>query len=265
MRDVPRIHRAPFYGGFSFGAGRAGKVAAAVFDPATLSLTGWWRADSTTGYVAGTWDGVASAGGSGSRDLTQGTGGQQPGTSISYSGHTAPDFDGTDDVLANATAISTMLSASAWRGWWLVHIDAISANSATSYLNDCIMQDSGAYWGIYARANGGSPLVYAYQWDGAEKAASANLVGVGVDRILIQARYDGTDIRLKVNGGTVQTAAAGSISTTTGTIVCGAADSAGNRPFNGQMLDVGLLATAGSDADFDDIIEYVNDRYGLSF
>lgn len=244
--------------GYSFGAARSAKKAGG-FDPATLTLTGWWRADGSTGYQnsTGTWDGVASAGGSGSRDLTEAT--NKPADGPALNGHTPPDFDGTNNREANATAISTMLSASAWRGWWLVNCDAIATNSATSYLNDCIMDDSGGFWGIFLRANGGSPLVYAYQWDGAEKKAQESISTGGW--ALIQARYDGTNIRLKVNSGSVQTAAAGNISTTTGTIRCGYNVT---TAFNGRMADIGLLASAGSDADFDDIRSYVNARYGLS-
>jgi hypothetical protein len=228
------------------------------FDPgASMSLTGWWRANSTTGYVAGTWDGVASLGSSGSRDLTEAT--NPPSTGTTINGHTAPDFDGSNDRLANGTAISTMLTGSAWLGWWLVYIDAIATNSGTSYQNDVVMDDSGAFWGIFVRANGGSPLVYAYQWDGAEKAASAS-IATGAWQ-LIMARYDGTNIRLKVNSGSIVTAAAGSISTTTGTIRCGYN---GATAFNGRMADVGLVAGATGDSDFDDIKSYVNTRYGLS-
>jgi hypothetical protein len=233
--------------------------ATATFDPATLSLTGWWRADSTTGYVAGTWDGVASAGGSGSRDLTQGTGANQPGTGVAIDGHTAPDFDGTNDFLTNATAISTMLSASAWRMWALIYIDAIAINDAISYNNDTVVCDTGLFWAVTLRENAGSPLVYAYQWDGAEKRVSQTVTTSAWN--LIQARYDGTNLRLKVNSSSVLTAAAGNISTTTGSLIVGAGSAVGAKPFNGRIADMGLLASAGTDADFDDIRNYCIARY----
>jgi hypothetical protein len=234
--------------------------ATATFDPATLSLTGWWRADSTTGYVAGTFDGVASAGGSGSRDLTQGTGANQPGTGVAIDGHTAPDFDGTNDFLTNATAISTMLSASAWRMWALIQTDAIATNDATSYNNDTVICDTGLFWGVFLRNNAGTQSVYAYQWDGAEKAVSITASITG-NYTLIQARYDGSNVRLKVNGSSVSTVAAGNISTTTGTIVCGAGSGIGARPYNGRIIDCGLLAAAGADADFENIRNYCIARY----
>jgi len=236
----------------------AAAPSAAAYDPAVLSLTGWWRADGASGYddSSGVWYGVASAGSSSGRNLTEATNFPSAGTAVN--GHTPPDFDGSNDVLANATAISTMLTASAWFGWWLVNIDAIATSSGTSYSNDVIMNDSGAYWGIHlSSASGG--LVYAYQWDGAEKAVSA-AIGTGA-WTLICARYDGTNLRLKVDSGTVQTVAAGNISTTTGTIQCGYNVA---TAYNGRMADIGLMASAGSDALFDDIKEYVNDRYSLS-
>lgn len=225
----------------------------ATFDPATLLLTGWWRAN----FSASPWVGTASAGGSGSRDLTEAT--NPPSTGATINSLTPADFDGTNDVLSNATAISTFLSASGWRMWALVNIDAITTNDASAFNNDIIMTDTGAFWGIHVRANGGSPLVYAYQWDGAEKKASAS-ISTGA-WTLIQARYDGTNIRLKVNNGTVQTAAAGNILTTTGSLQVGKNAA---FPFNGRMADLGLVASAGADADFDNIRTYVNARYGLS-
>jgi hypothetical protein len=47
-----------------------GGIPASNFDPTTLALTGYWRAG---GYVSGTWTGVASAGTSGGRNLTEAT------------------------------------------------------------------------------------------------------------------------------------------------------------------------------------------------
>jgi hypothetical protein len=238
------------------------RVTTATFDPATLSLTGWWRADGGTGYVAGTFDGVASAGGSGSRDLTQGTGANQPATGTTINGHTAPDFDGTNDYLINTTAISTMLSASAWRMWALIYIDAIAINDAAAYNNDTVICDTGAFWGIHLRANGGSPLLYAYQWDGAEKKVTENIT-TGAWH-LVQARFDGSTLYVRLNSNGTQSVAAGNISTTTGTIVCGAGSGAGAKPFNGRIADLGLLASAGSETDFDNIRTYINARYALA-
>jgi len=253
------------FAGFSFGAGRASKKASS-FDAATLSLNGFWRAHSSTteGYdsTTGTWDGVASAGGSGSRNLTQGTAGERPAAGTAINGLTPPDFDGTDDNLESGVALSTFVSASAWFAWALVNIDAIALNSASSFSNDAVLTDLGLFWGIFLRANGGSPLVYAYQWDGAEKKAQESITTGGWN--LICARYDGTNIRLRVNAGTVQTAAAGNITTLTNNLICGAASLVGAQPYNGRMADVGLMSSAESDSRFDDIKAYVNSRYGLA-
>ncbi len=51
--------------GLTFGA-----IAPSAFDPASLALRGWWR---TGTYAYGTWTGVASAGSSGTRDMTEAT------------------------------------------------------------------------------------------------------------------------------------------------------------------------------------------------
>jgi len=236
-------------------------VSAATFDPATLSLAGWWRANSTTGYQnsTGTFDGVASAGSSGSRDLTQATGGNRPADGTAINGHTPPDFDATDDYV-EGTTVGTFISTTAYRYWALVYIDAISTNSANPYDNDAIWYESGQNFGLHVRDNAGTKTAYAYHWDGAAKAASAT-ISTGA-WTLIQARYDGTDIRLKVDNGTVQTAAASTATgTTTTNLRLGAP---ATLVLDGRIADVGFLTTAGSDADFDDIRTYVNARYGLS-
>jgi len=234
---------------------------AATFDPSTLSLTGWWRADGSTGYAnsTGTFDGVASAGSSGSRDLTQGTAANRPADGTALNGHTPPDFDGTDDAVASASAISTFVSASAWFFWALVNIDAIANNNASAFSNDLVFGDSSQFFGIHLKANGGSPLVQAYQWDGAEKKAEASISTSTWTAIL--ARYDGTNIRLKVNNGAVQTAAAGNITTLTGTTRCSHTTT---YPFNGRIADMGVMSAAESDARWDDIRTYLNARYGVS-
>lgn len=47
-----------------------GGITPSIFDPASLALTGWWR---TNTYAWGTWTGVASAGTSGTRNMTEAT------------------------------------------------------------------------------------------------------------------------------------------------------------------------------------------------
>lgn len=224
-----------------------------VFDPATLVLTVWVRG----AYAGSPWVGEASAGSSGSRNLTEATNPASVGAALN--GFNTADFDGTNDVLTNGTAISTLLSASAWSFWDLVNIDAIDTDNALSYNNDVLAFGTGAFWGVHLKSNGGSPLVQAYQWDGAEKKAEAS-ISTG-SWALVQAKYDGTNIKVRVNSGAWQSTAAGNITTTTGTLVLGGTTA---MWFDGRKADFALAATAFSDGTFDDIKSYVNSRYALS-
>lgn len=89
-------------------------------DPATLSPSGWWKADSLTGAdgsVVSTW---ADSSGNG-RDLAQATAGYKPKLRLwQDANHPAPAaggphqavrFDGTDDFLQSAVNLSALLGA----------------------------------------------------------------------------------------------------------------------------------------------------------
>jgi hypothetical protein len=220
------------------------------YDPAVLSLTGWWRAP----FTGSPWAGESSAGSSSGRNLTEATNPPSTGS------EDEADFDGTNDILANATAMSTMITASAYFMWALVWIDAIDTanDESTAYSNDPIICDSGGYWGMHLTTNGGNK-VQMFHWDGAGKAAEAT-VSTG-QWTLIMARYDGTNIRIQVNSGSVVTRAAGSVSTLTGTVQM-AGRGAGFA--NIKVRDGGVMASAGSDGLFSSIKSYVNTFYGLS-
>lgn len=236
------------------------RIASAVPNPSTQSLTGWWRGDGATEYSPSTWTGTASAGSSGSRDLTEAT--NPPAAGTTQNGHTPADFDGTNDLLANATAISTLLSASAWFAWCLFLADAIDTVLPLSgtFANDALICDSGGFWGFNLGGAGANEL-HVWQWDGAVKG-NAHTVATGSYNLIV-ARYDGTNIRSKLNSGAISSAAAGNISTTTGTFRAGS-NYNGLQFFNGRILEAGLMASAGSDALFDDIKAYINNRYALS-
>jgi hypothetical protein len=222
-----------------------------VFDPATMNLTIWSRA----AYAGAPWGGVASAGTSGSRSLATGAG--TPTAGATLNGLASADFDGTNQRFVNATAISTLLTASAWFAWALIYIDVADSASANSFSNDCIVGDSGSFWGMFIHATG--PKVQVYQYDGAVKNLEMAITTGAWN--LVMARYDGTNIRGQINSTLAPTpTAAGNITTLTGTLAVG-----GRAAFvDGRMADVGISPEAHSDARFTDIKAYVNSRYALS-
>lgn len=88
-------------------------------DPATLSPSGWWRADSLSGVdgsLVATWTDSSGNG----RNLTQGTDGLKPKLRLwqdanhptpSNGSHQAVRFDGSDDFLQSGVNLSTFLGS----------------------------------------------------------------------------------------------------------------------------------------------------------
>lgn len=74
------------------------------------------------------------------------------------------------------------------------------------------------------------------------------------------ARFDGTNIRMRVNKGDVVTTSAGSVTSLAGTLhLCRASPA-----FNGLYAEGGIINTAESDDRFDDICNYVENYWDLT-
>lgn len=185
--------------GFGFGLrGRSGKNSG--FDPATLSLTGWWRAP----YGGSPWVALASAGSSGSNgNMTEAT--NPPSVGASLNSLASADFDGTNDVLSNANNITTFFATTRWSFAALLSSD-IAPVHTTIYDNPAFVTDfNGAVFTI-AFSNSG---VSAGHYDGAYKEVT-KACATGTQHI-VQAWYDGTNISLSVDAGAASTVAASSV------------------------------------------------------
>jgi hypothetical protein len=238
--------------GYEWTAGGGGPGS---YDPAVLALTGWWRAS----FTSSPWGGTASAGSSASEAISEGT--NPPSTGAAVNGLTPADFDGTNDrLLADiAGSIDDFYNAAAYSGWALVYADAITTDSTTPYDNDAIVSTQGAsFAGVYLRSSG---LAGIYHYDtGWTKVETAFTTGAWH---LVQWKYDGVNLKIRVDSGSWASVAAGSINTVTNRFVFGENWNAGAH-FNGKLLEFATIDSALSDATFDDIITYVNDEYALS-
>ncbi len=243
--------------------GQGNYTTAVTVTPSDMSgqnLTVWLRGNSTTEYSPTSWAGTASAGSSGSAAFAHAT--NSPDAGVATNGHTPADFvRANSDQLTNATALSSIISGSAYFGWVLFYADSITANDpdATAYGNECLIGDTGGFFGVFLTSQTAN-RVQVYQWDGASKVSSNN-ISTGTWN-LICFRYDGTNMRTKLNSSSVTTTAAGNITTMTGTMSMGTR--AGLVFFDGRVMECGLMASAGSDALFDQVRAYVNSRYILS-
>ena len=229
-----------------------------TFNPATLSLTGWWRGP----FRQSPWVGQISAGGSGGRDLTEAANAPSAGTALN--GIAPAAFNGTNDELTPGGTTETYYNNNAYSGWALVKINAITTDEvheSTGYANDQIIAGTAGYTGVSLRSTG--PTVGLWHFDGAQKAAST-AIATGSWQ-LVQWKYDGTNLKIRVNSGAWASAAAGNIDATGMTQVMRP-----GRNYNGtaytdiEIADLALTDSALSDGTFDNIKSYINARYGLA-
>lgn len=172
-----------------------------LFDPATLLTTGdkggYW-VPGLSGYSGGTLQDLSSL----NRDLSQGTAANRPTGTDNYL-----LFDGVNDQLTYAPVGDILLGTqfdviTAWRAL------AIDENEANTYGNQCVFADSGANIGIWV-ANAGSgrlARIMGYGWDGADDHLDFNTVDgvtVGTNKTYVgHLRYDGTNLKFRVNNET---------------------------------------------------------------
>lgn len=149
------------------GAGPSGIGVAATPPLDGLSPTGAWSASRKllTAYGGSYYTLTSSAVSTlfdqsgNSRDFTQAVAGDRP--TIATSTVDGLLFDGSNDFLQTAAAMSSFISVS--DGYMIVSFrpTGFPSDSATFYANSPIIQDDNQNTGITVRANGGSPLIYA--------------------------------------------------------------------------------------------------------
>lgn len=231
------------------------------FDPGSLNLTGWWK--NYTG--ASPWVGTASAGTSGSNNLTEATNPPTNGTPI-VAGIGTAKFNGTNQQF-NGAALSTFYTASAYSGFALVNTDNITvANLADpGNSNQAIVCSFGT--GAHAvRLSSTGPAVTHFLLNNLAGNASAQTPISILNYRLVQWRYNGTNIMVKVDSGAWVSNVAGGASAFSLAANLGVAQNvAANAWFSGSMSELGLSPVVLSDADFDNIrTNYINKLYRLA-
>lgn len=241
-----------FFMGLGLGLGVKTGGGVVSFDPATLALTGWWRAN----YAGSPWTGTASAGGSGGVNLSEAT--NPPATGTAINGLTPADFDGTNDILAPGITLTNFVGAGAGSLWCLFNADAAMATTGNPYdapqffcaqnLRLSFGFDSGGVW--------------AHIYDGGHKSRQVACATGGWH--LAQMKFNGTNIYCRVDNGAWSSIAAGNIDDLTGQVLVGVNGGVTNF-FNGRIAEIGVINSALADATFDSIKNgYINLRYGLA-
>lgn len=224
--------------------------------PSTLALTGWWRAS----YSGPPWSGTASAGTSGSNNLTDS--GNSPSAGTAVNGYTPADFDGLNDVL-NGPNVDDLVSNSAGTIIALAYMDAAFADPGAS-----LYYTAPAFFG---RGVSNSRVALCYTSSGVRIGGSSD--GISYDSVavaastgawhLLQGRWNGTTLEVRVDSGSWSTLAQTITLTTTGMV--SGSDSSGTNYLNGKVLELMTAQIRVSDSEANNIVSYVNDRYALSF
>lgn len=232
-------------------------LAASVFDPTTLALTGYWRA----AYAGPPWTGVASAGASGGRDLT--TAGDDPAVGATLNGYAGADFNGVTNVLTTGLAGTSFFGVSAMAGWALVRADSVVADpgAGSRWQGNAILGDSGATYLQVTMTAAGATLYLTASGFGDEVTAAC---GTGAPH-LIQWKFDGTNLKIRVDSGAWQSVAAtGGPGATIDDLSNNIRVGLQSADFDGRIWDLALTNVVLSDADFDNVKSYVNSRYALA-
>lgn len=226
-------------------------------NPANLNLGLWCRAS----YGGSPWVGVASAGGSGARNLAEAV--NAPAVGAAVNGLTPANFDGVNDILTNATAMSTIASASAGTIILLARVDTNPGGERPLFASVNVAGATTDLYISYRPAT--SPFNQNIGWtfnfgDGTSNAIYSKKGGIG-EWCFIACRWNGFACSMKVNSGDWQYDPAGNMSGG-GTPRMGA-DSGGNF-LDCSVLEVMVSPTYLTDSQVEDIKEYMNNRYSLS-
>jgi hypothetical protein len=234
--------------------GRATSPVASV-DPATLSLTGFWRPDGVE-YNGSPWPGTASAGSSASNPLTEAT--NPPSVGAALNTYTGADFDGTNDVLS-AAAFATLFTDAAGSAWCLFNADAATADpgAGTFYTAPGFLSDSANRWTFGFTSAG----VILGSYNGTNFDRIAVTCGTAGWH-LAQARWGSGVLEARVDSGGWSTLSRTIVSS--GGVLRMGTNYNATTFYNGRVQECGTANTRLADATFDGIKANINTRYGLS-
>lgn len=226
-----------------------------VFDPTTLDLTGYWRGS----YAGSPWTGTASAGISAAQDLTEGT--NAPSVGAALNGFDPASFDGSNDRLTADGIMSDYASLTSASGWVLFNATSLFSAPATQDLAPQFFCDSNGVMGIGVDSDG--LLLWIVTNAGIQQTPPI-AVGTGAYHLL-QWKFDGTNMVLRLDSGSWTTQLVSGVGFGLGgTVPVGVKSDGSGAFFNGLVEEMAVSKVIHSDATFDNIVGYVNDRYALS-
>lgn len=222
-----------------------------------LPLTGWWRAS----YSGAPWLGTASAGTSGAHSVSNaGSGTTDVAAGPNVNGLAPAHFGTTTKYLRDAASgIGAYISPTGYRVAALVNVGSGIAGPAGPSLDAAIIADGGnAAWGI--AVNSKEVILYHFRTITHITVSHPMTPGWHV----VDASYDGSTIRLSVDGSPAVQATVGPLTNySTGDPLVIGAGPAGTKQFVGDIAELIVcdqpLATVSPEA----MKAYFEARYGL--
>lgn len=234
-------------------------IGGAPYTPAIDSWTIWNR----VAYAGSPWTGTASAGSSGSRDLTEAT--NPPSVGSALNGFDTADFDGTNDRFY-VHAWTDLFSLAAGTCIVLFNADAAAAEITTNGYDEPTLvgsADGNASMGLSVHISGGSTYrVRAHVRDSGGYKTRVQTITLSSWNLACM-RWDSTNLKLDLNSLSTSSVACGAIPDCPNNTLFGN-NYTGTLFFNGKIAEILCAQTAITDAKLLQIKTYMNTRYGLS-
>lgn len=232
-------------------------AASAMFDPATLALSGWWRAD----FAGSPWASNASAGTSGAAGTL--TGGTPPTTGATVNGKVPAAFV-LGQALASASNVSSFITTTAWSLSVLMNPAATAAaRSVGSGYGDpqIICDPANGYWYLTYTTSGVTIGHYdptAGAWKEANAACSSG------SWHLVHAWFDGVNISISVDSGATVATASTDQGIAASPLTMGASAFGVVSVAPGLVAEVMIAPTDIGSTARASIKTYINARYALA-
>jgi hypothetical protein len=240
--------------GLFIGMGAPSLPAGVITNPTQLTLTGYYRGN----YTGSPWAGTASAGTSGSHSIAAGT---TPSTGVALNGITPALFvAASSQSLRDLTfTMEAYVSTTAYTISCLIKPVTAQAHGANPFNNPSIFGENGGNIGL-EYSDSGAQLFHL-------TGGIYKIVTVALPTgswALVDSKYDGVNIQIRVNGGAWQSLAAGSLTDPTGLAIRVGMNFNATAFLDSNVMEILVSNTAISDANLAVYKSYINTTYGLA-
>lgn len=225
---------------------------AGEIDPDSLALSGNWY-----DFAATPWEGIASAGASLGRDLINGA---APTVGANFGSHPSASFDGTQ-YLQQALTVDSFLSPDEYTIEVICEAASLATAQTEPYEEPLLFGDNNG--NLYLAISAAGVRIGHHDGGGGDWTPYAAVPATGT-KMCIQAVYNGTTAKVRVNGGTWQSVArATAVNMDAGTPRVGV-NYASNKFFTGKMARIHTSLVAESDSTLDGTYAHAQTNFGVA-